>query len=61
MLKKTQEAENSTGQSEVQLRRSSRIRKPVERYESSMYYLLLTDADEPECFQEAMQVEDSVK
>ena len=26
-----------------------------------MYYLLLTDADEPECFDEAMQVEDSVK
>ena len=26
-----------------------------------MYYLLLTDVDEPECFDEAMQVEDSVK
>ena len=61
VLRKTQEAESSTGQSEVQLRRSSRIRKPVERYGSSMYYLLLTDADEPECFEEAIQVEDSVK
>ena len=35
------------------------MRKPVERYGSSMYYLLLTDADEPESFEEAMQVEDA--
>ena len=48
-------------QPEVQLRRSGRLRKLVERFSSSIYYLLLTDADEPECFDEAIQVEDSVK
>ena len=53
--------ENSTVQLEVQLRRSGRLRKPVEQFSSSMYYLLLTDADKPECLDEVMQVEDSVK
>ena len=62
VLRKSQvNSENITIQLEVQLRRSGRLRKPVERFSSSMYYLLLTDADEPECFDEAMQVEDSVK
>ena len=62
VLKKSQvNPENSTVQPEVQLRRSGRLRKPVERFSSSIYYLLLTDADELDCFDEAMQVEDSVK
>ena len=62
VLKKFQvNPENSIVQPEVQLRRSGRLRKPVEWFSSSMYYLLLTDADEPECFDEAMQVEDFVK
>ncbi|KAE8698301.1 hypothetical protein F3Y22_tig00110599pilonHSYRG00009 [Hibiscus syriacus] len=44
-----------------ELRRSSRIPKPTQHYSSSLYYLLLTDNGEPECYDEAMQVEDSVK
>ncbi|KAE8711123.1 hypothetical protein F3Y22_tig00110303pilonHSYRG00264 [Hibiscus syriacus] len=44
-----------------ELRRSSRILKPTQRYSPSLHYLLLTDNGEPECYDEAMQVEDSVK
>ncbi|KAL5814639.1 hypothetical protein ACOSQ3_025434 [Xanthoceras sorbifolium] len=44
-----------------ELRRSSRIPKPIQRYSPSLHYLLLTDNGEPECYDEAMQVEDSVK
>jgi len=28
-----------------------------ERYSPSLHYLLLTDSDEPECYEEALQVE----
>ncbi|KAE8731332.1 Detected protein of unknown function [Hibiscus syriacus] len=45
----------------LELRRSSRIPKPTQRYSPSLHYLLLTDNGEPECYDEAMQVEDSVK
>ncbi|KAE8690148.1 hypothetical protein F3Y22_tig00110925pilonHSYRG00035 [Hibiscus syriacus] len=44
-----------------ELRRSSRISKPTQRYSPSLHYLLLTDNGEPECYDEAMQVEDSIK
>ncbi|KAE8705427.1 Endomembrane protein 70 protein family isoform 1 [Hibiscus syriacus] len=44
-----------------ELRRSSRIPKPTQRYSPSLHYLLLTNNGEPECYDEAMQVEDSVK
>ncbi|KAE8684911.1 Actin-depolymerizing factor 1 [Hibiscus syriacus] len=44
-----------------ELRRSSRIPKPTQQYSPSLHYLLLTDNGEPECYDEAMQVEDSVK
>ncbi|KAE8720675.1 V-type proton ATPase subunit G3 [Hibiscus syriacus] len=44
-----------------ELRRSSRIPKLTQRYSPSLHYLLLTDNGEPECYDEAMQVEDSVK
>ncbi|KAE8705387.1 hypothetical protein F3Y22_tig00110429pilonHSYRG00978 [Hibiscus syriacus] len=44
-----------------ELRRSSRIPKPTQHYSPSLHYLLLTDNSEPECYDEAMQVEDSVK
>ncbi|KAL5759614.1 hypothetical protein ACOSQ2_018452 [Xanthoceras sorbifolium] len=43
-----------------ELRRSSRVPKPIQRYSPSLHYLLLTNSGEPECY-EAMQVEDSVK
>ncbi|KAE8693713.1 putative beta-D-xylosidase [Hibiscus syriacus] len=38
------------------LRCSSRIPKPTQRYSSSLHYLLLTDNGEPECYDEAMQL-----
>ncbi|KAE8703438.1 cytochrome P450 71A9-like [Hibiscus syriacus] len=44
-----------------ELRRSSRIPKPTQRYSPSLHYLLLTDNGEPECYDEAMQVDDSIK
>ncbi|KAE8706762.1 Retrovirus-related Pol polyprotein from transposon TNT 1-94 [Hibiscus syriacus] len=44
-----------------ELRLSSRIPKSTQRYSPSLHYLLLTDNGEPECYDEAMQVEDSVK
>ncbi|KAE8711156.1 Villin-2 [Hibiscus syriacus] len=43
------------------LRRSSRILKPTQRYSPSLHYLLLTENGEPEYYDEAKQVEDSVK
>ncbi|KAE8664296.1 hypothetical protein F3Y22_tig00112801pilonHSYRG00056 [Hibiscus syriacus] len=38
-----------------ELRRSSRIPKPTQRYSPSLHYLLLTDNDKPECYDEAIQ------
>ena len=43
------------------LRRSSRSIRAPDRYSPSLYYLLLTDEGEPESFDEALQVEDSIK
>ena len=43
------------------LRRSSRIPKPIQHYSPFLHYLLLSDSGEPECYDQAMQVEDSVK
>ncbi|XP_020262923.1 uncharacterized protein LOC109838908, partial [Asparagus officinalis] len=43
----------------VELKRSSRIPKPNLRYLSSLVYLLLTDSEEPECYEKAIQVSES--
>eukprot|EP00253_Pinus_taeda_P025456 PITA_25456 len=43
------------------VRRSTRISRPPERYSPSLYYLLFTDSGEPECYEEAMQVESRKK
>ena len=43
------------------LRRSSRSIRAQDRYSPSLHYLLLTDEGEPESFDEALQVEDSIK
>lgn len=37
------------------------VPKPNPKYLSSLYYLLLTDSGEPSCYDEALQVSDSVK
>ena len=34
---------------------------PPERYSPSLYYLLLTDSGEPECYEEAMHVDTKKK
>ena len=39
------------------VRRSSRLSRPLERYSPSLYYLLLIDYGELECYEEAMQVD----
>eukprot|EP00253_Pinus_taeda_P017240 PITA_17240 len=39
------------------VRRSTRISIPPKRYSLSLYYLLLTDSGEPECYEEEMQVD----
>jgi hypothetical protein len=36
------------------VRISTRLSRPPERYSPSLYYLLLTDSGEPECYEEAM-------
>ena len=43
------------------LRTSSRSIRAPDRYSPSLHYLLLTDEGEPESFDEALQVEDSIK
>ena len=43
------------------LRRSSRYIRAPDWYSPSLHYLLLTDEGEPESFDEALQVEDSIK
>ena len=39
------------------VRRSTRLSIPPKRYSPSLYYLLLTDSSEPECYEEVMQVD----
>jgi len=39
------------------VRISIRISRPPERYSPSLYYVLLTDFGEPECYEEAVLVE----
>ena len=36
------------------VRRSTRLSRPPEWYSPSLYYLLLIDSSEPECYEEAM-------
>ena len=43
------------------VRISTRISRPPKRYSPSLYYLLLTDSGEPECYEETMQVENRKK
>ena len=45
----------------TELRRSSRVRKPVHKFSPSLNYILLTDRGEPECYEEAMEVDASTK
>ena len=44
-------------QTPVNIRTSTRMSKPPEQLYPSLYYLLMIDSSEPECYEEAMQVE----
>ena len=57
----TEESEVEQVTHEQVLRRSSRSIRAPDRYSPSLHYLLLTDEGEPESFDEALQVEDSIK
>ncbi|RVW17810.1 Retrovirus-related Pol polyprotein from transposon TNT 1-94 [Vitis vinifera] len=46
---------------EIEVRRSSRNIRPPQRYSPVLNYLLLTDGGEPECYDEALQDENSSK
>lgn len=41
----------------LEIRRSSRTRKPIQRYSLALHYLLLTDGSESECYEEALEVD----
>jgi hypothetical protein len=43
------------------VRRYTRLSRPPERYSPPLYYLFFTDSGEPECYEEAMQVETKKK
>ena len=45
----------------AKVRRSSRTIRPPQRYSLTLNYLLLTDGDEPKCYEEALQDENSSK
>ena len=39
------------------VRRSTRLSRPPERFSPSLYFLLMTESGELECYEEAMKVE----
>ena len=41
----------------VTVRKYTRLSRPLERFSPSLYYLLMIDSGELECYEEAMQVE----
>uniref|UniRef100_A0A2N9G6Q3 CCHC-type domain-containing protein n=1 Tax=Fagus sylvatica TaxID=28930 RepID=A0A2N9G6Q3_FAGSY len=45
----------------ITVRRSSRNIRPPQRFSPSLFYILLTDGGEPESYDEALQIEDSIK
>ena len=46
---------------EAELRKFSRTVRPPQRFSQLAYYMLLTVDGEPQCYSEAVQVDDSVK
>ena len=57
----TEESEVEQVTPEQELRRSSRSIRAPNRYSPSLHYLLLNDEGEPESFDKAPKVEDSIK
>ena len=68
IIQKKGEEENENVNSQVdqstpiaEVRRSSKTIRPPQRYSPTLNYLLLTDGDEPEYYEEALQDENSNK
>ncbi|RVW81314.1 Retrovirus-related Pol polyprotein from transposon TNT 1-94 [Vitis vinifera] len=59
--KKKSEFVNLDELTETEVRRSSKNIRPPQRYSPVLNYLLLTDGGEPECYDEALQDENSSK
>ena len=45
----------------VNVRRSTRLSRPLERFSPSLYSILLTDVGEPKCYDEAVQVDTKIQ
>lgn len=45
----------------MNVRWSTRLSRPPERFSPSLYSILLTDVGEPECYDEAMQVDTKIQ
>lgn len=45
----------------VNVRRSTRLIRPPERFSPSLYSMLLTNAGEPKCYDEAVQVDTKIQ
>ena len=43
-------------QTPANVKKSTRLSRSLERFSPSLYYLLMIDFGEPECYEEAMQV-----
>ena len=57
-IKNVQQQEQQVPQTLASVfKRSTRLSIPPERYSLSLYYLLLNDSGETECYEEAMQVD----
>jgi hypothetical protein len=61
-IKNVQQQEQQVPQTPASvIRKYTRLSIPPERYSPSLYYLLLIDFGEPECYEEAMQVDNKRK
>ena len=54
---KNQEQQQQVPQTPANVRRYTRLSRPPEQFSPSLYYLLMTNSSEPECYEEEMQVE----
>jgi len=57
LLEKQPQQQQALQTLESGFRRSTKISRPPKLYSPSLYYVLLTDSGEPECYEKAVQVE----
>ena len=53
--------EQQVQEAQLVLRRSTRVSTAPDRYVSSLDYVMLTDCEEPSCYEEAMLKDDKLK